>query len=134
MQSFTVEWLFRMFGSFTAFFVGGYTFQTFVHFVEKSKVNNFHNVLVYKCEKCGHTLSFRDTIPFFGSVYNRFTCRYCGRAYSKRYAVCELLGGLNYALFYATCVNCLDACTTLTAFSVLIIGSMYVVIRVTQLQ
>jgi leader peptidase (prepilin peptidase) / N-methyltransferase len=42
------------------------------------------------CEGCGHLLGWRDLVPFFGWLFAKGRCRYCGRALGSFYPAVEI--------------------------------------------
>ena len=76
-------------------------------------LGSFYNVCIYRipvdqsvvfgrshCGNCDHVLGPLDMIPVLSYVMLRGKCRYCGVAFSPRYALVELLTGLLFALTF----------------------------------
>lgn len=70
-------------------------------------VGSFLNVVIYRvplgrsivlppsaCTVCNTPLAWYQNVPFFAYLWLRGRCRFCGSAYSFRYAALELLSGL----------------------------------------
>ncbi|MBP2622741.1 prepilin peptidase [Streptococcus oricebi] len=43
------------------------------------------------CEACGHRLAWRDLVPIFSLIINRFRCRFCQQKISPFYSLFELV-------------------------------------------
>lgn len=70
-------------------------------------IGSFLNVVIYRlprrepiirsrsrCLSCGARLTPLDLIPVFSYIFSGGKCRHCGRAYSPRYAIIELITGI----------------------------------------
>ncbi|MDD4321065.1 MAG: prepilin peptidase [Acidaminococcaceae bacterium] len=83
----------------------------FSYFIVGLIVGSFLNVCIYRlplgrsivsppsaCGTCGHVLGPLDMIPVLSYIFSGGKCRYCGSAYSMRYAIVELLTGILFVL------------------------------------
>ena len=81
------------------------------YFIIGLVVGSFLNVCIYRipegrsiisppssCGTCGHVLGPLDMIPVLSYIFLGGKCRYCGTAYSPRYALVELLTGCLFVL------------------------------------
>ena len=78
-----------------------------------ASVGSFLNVVVYRmprdmsiirpgshCTSCKHPLAWYDNVPIIGWFLLRGRCRYCGAAFSVRYALVELFTALLFVLLF----------------------------------
>lgn len=82
-------------------------------FIVGTVLGSFFNVCIYRipkgesivkppshCGMCNTRLKPLDLIPVFSYIFLKGRCRHCGKKYSARYAVVELMTGIIFASLY----------------------------------
>ncbi|WP_419258188.1 prepilin peptidase [Campylobacter fetus] len=63
-------------------------------FIFSIYIGSFCNVLIYRCPKCEHKLSYIHNIPLFSWIFLRGKCAFCKESISPIYPITELVCGL----------------------------------------
>jgi leader peptidase (prepilin peptidase)/N-methyltransferase len=85
--------------------ITGFFFGSFLN-VLADRLPNDESILGRShCDRCKHTLSWKDLIPVVSFVYLRGECRYCHAPLSFQYPLLEILTGVLFAVTYFFAVS-----------------------------
>src|SRR4051812_7768219 len=80
--------------------ITGFFFGSFLN-VLADRLPNDESILGRShCDRCKHTLSWKDLIPVVSFVWLRGKCRYCHSPLSYQYPLLEVLTGILFAATY----------------------------------
>lgn len=108
-------------------------FLTMYIFLVGIVLGSFYNVLGIRiikkeslftrshCMNCKHELRIVDLIPILNYFINKGKCHYCGKSYSIKYPIFELLTGIIFSLLFLKLGLTLEFFTSIIFFSYMIV-------------
>lgn len=118
-------------------FISGLFFGSFLNLVA-DRINTKQRILTgrSRCDHCNKYLKAKHLIPIVSFIIQKGKCAYCGKKLSWYYPVSEIMTGLVFvgAAYYSNILNFVGYSTIITFAYLLVIGSVYVTLVLTDLK